>query len=460
MRTRLPLVRSEPARVVKIRLDRLVSRAGSPSVERSGLCARLDQGFTSAETGRPGSIRHPLLVPGDDLAAQPQLRASSTSLVDRLGHVYVAPLILVDSIRMREPEQVGDFMRVDEIVDIHLSPHGSTIRDPADRSAAPRLTFSIAMLTVVSIAMDGDSFERELAIVGAYWDRRRATTEMTAGSVARYTRVLASFARFVEASGFNTLSDASTSVCKAFIRGSRTDGRPPAPATSRFRLTVVRDAYLALALSGRATNDPTAELRVPQLSQVRESAPLTPVEAARLRSSGRIAPKDHLRPTTVELALLGGSHMEIAEVVVGDLDLRGARITMGSRSLELDAFAVATLSARVGAARNSARRTRRPWDPSTEPLALTRPLSMYPATSIAPSISSNLSRALASAGITRTGVRPASVREYAANRQYAIAGIEAAAALLGLDSLDTTRGFICTDWQRQFAREVRLRDSS
>jgi len=52
------------------------------------------------------------------------------------------------------------------------------------------------------------------------------------------------------------------------------------------------------------------------------------------------------------------------------------------------------------------------------------------------------------------------VREYAANREYAIAGIEATAALLGLDSLDATRGFICTDWQRQFAQEVRLRDCS
>jgi len=307
---------------------------------------------------------------------------------------------------------------------------------------------------------DGGLLSSDLAVIANYWEQRLKTAEMTAGSVARYMRVVSSFARFAQASGVSSMSDASNGVCKAFIVASRTGGQSPAPATSRFRLTVIRDAYLALALSGRVDDDPTLGLRVPQIPQVRESAPLTPVEAARLRSSGRIAPKDHLRPTTVELALLGGSHMEIAEAVVGDLDLRTARITLGSRSLELNAFAVATLSARVAAARNSARRARRPWDPTTVPLALTRTLDTYPLTSVAPSISSNLSRALASAGITRSRVRPASVREYAANREYAIAGIEATAALLGLDSLDATRGFICTDWQRQFAQEVRLRDCS
>lgn len=316
------------------------------------------------------------------------------------------------------------------------------------------------MSTVVDMAKDEAPPCSEVAVIAAYWDRRLAAAEMTSGSVARYMRVLSSFAHYTRACRLKSLSDANTGVCKAFILASRSGGQPPAPATSRFRLTVVRDAYLALALSGCAADDPTAGLRVPQIPQVRRSAPLTPVEAARLRSAGRIAPRDHLRPTTVELALLGGSHLDIAEAVVDDLDLREARITMGSRALELDAFAVTTLSARVAAARNSARRASLPWDPSTVPLALTRPLAMYPPASIAPSISSNLSRALASAGITRIGVRPASVREYAANREYAIAGIEAAAELLGLDSLDATRGFICTDWQRQFAQEVRLRDSS
>lgn len=94
--------------------------------------------------------------------------------------------------------------------------------------------------------------------------------------------------------------------------------------------------------------------------------------------------------------------------------------------------------------------------PERGPLALTRPLATYPLESVAPTVSTNLTRALTAAGVHRPGVRPRSVREYAANRLYALTGrIEDVAAHLGIESLDSARRLIDNQWQHRFAEAVR-----
>jgi hypothetical protein len=63
---------------------------------------------------------------------------------------------------------------------------------------------------------------------------------------------------------------------------------------------------------------------------------------------------------------------------------------------------------------------------------------------------------MAASGIARPGLRPASLREYAANQEYARHGrVEDVATLLGLHSLDAARGLIDEEWQRRYAEEVR-----
>jgi hypothetical protein len=90
------------------------------------------------------------------------------------------------------------------------------------------------------------------------------------------------------------------------------------------------------------------------------------------------------------------------------------------------------------------------------PLAMHRPFVEYPADSVAPTVSMNLSRCLSAAGVTRDGVRPRSVREYAANRTYALTGrVEDVAHLLGLASLDTAAGFLDHTWQDGWGPTVR-----
>lgn len=295
-------------------------------------------------------------------------------------------------------------------------------------------------------------FSAEVALVRAYWNVRTISEAMRPATVARYERVFLAFCRFTSAHGITHLSTVNGHLCAAFVHAPRTGGMPPAASTSRFRLTVVRDAFRGLRQAHIVEFDPTMHLSVRQSPQGRTPVPLLPSEVIRLQSSCRTSPRDHLRPTIVELALAGGTHTEIASAVVADLDLGRPRVRLGSRWLDLDPLATATLAARVAACRRAARRSVQPWDAAVAALALRRPLETYPATSIAPSISSNLTRGMAAAGLSRPGLRPASLREFAANREYARTGrIEDVALLLGLDSLDVARKFIDPTWQRKYA---------
>src|SRR4051812_13702332 len=87
----------------------------------------------------------------------------------------------------------------------------------------------------------------EGSVVSAYWRGRQQREEMTANSVARYQRVFASFIRYVAVSGLTSMLFVDPALCRDFIHAPLRGTTPPAPSTSRFRLTVVRDAYVAVA---------------------------------------------------------------------------------------------------------------------------------------------------------------------------------------------------------------------
>jgi len=122
----------------------------------------------------------------------------------------------------------------------------------------------------------------------------------------------------------------------------------------------------------------------------------------------------------------------------------------------LDGAACVALQDRMADQKRTWRRRGQPWDPSSVPLAMHKPLSAYPPSSVAPSVSMSLSRALHRAGVTREGVRPRSVREFAANRTYAQTGrVENVAELLGLSSLDAAAHFVDHQWQDRWGGLIR-----
>lgn len=291
------------------------------------------------------------------------------------------------------------------------------------------------------------------------WSVRVHAEEMAIESADRYCRVLKSFARFATARGVTSCLAVSPTTCQDFIFASSAAQGLPSPSTRSFRLTAVRSAFDALRAAGLVASNPTSCLRVARDAGHPTVCPLTPEEAQRLRVAARTRVTDTLRPAAVTVALAGGSHGDIARAVVADVadtQLRLAGYGHSTRWVPLNASDAATLKARVASLRLQWRHLNRAWRPSTVPLAMLRPLSSYPICSVAPSVSTNLSRALHRAGIDRPGVRPRSLREYAANRTYALSNrVEDVAQHLGLVSLDAAARMVDNDWQHRWAEVIR-----
>lgn len=283
---------------------------------------------------------------------------------------------------------------------------------------------------------------------------------MTPGSASRYGRAWASFVTYAQAQGASDASAITASLCSAFVVAPLRELNQPSSATSRFRLTVLRAGFSELLAAGLVNANPMQTLTVEAQPSSYQPVPLAPGEVQRLRAAARMRPGDTLRPATVELALAGLSHAEIARSVVADLDPVSSCLrvspTPTRRSVEVEQSTLQVLLQRVDAQRRAVRRQRQPWEPNVVPIALTRPLGTYPLESVAPTVSTNLSRALTAAGVNRPGVRPRSLREYAANRVYALTGrIEDVASHLGIPSLDSALGLIDNGWQQHFGNEIR-----
>lgn len=307
-----------------------------------------------------------------------------------------------------------------------------------------------------------DQWARALTFVTEHWLAGTARGLLRPGSAARYGQVFGAFCRYAETSGVGSPEAVSTVLCRRFIDAPLRGGVAPCSATSRLRLTVLRSAFTIMASAGAVSQNPTLDLKVRHTPGPRAPNPLTLPEATRVILAGRASPQDSLRPATTALALLGATHAEIARAVVDDLDEDAATLRLGgdgdSRRVHVPSALGALLAFRTADQRCAWRRRGWAWEPAEVPLALTRPVSNYPINSVAPTVSENLGRALRYAGVNRSGVRPKSVREYAANAVYArTQRIEAVAVHLGMSSLDTAARLIHPAWQERWGAAVRAR---
>jgi hypothetical protein len=73
-------------------------------------------------------------VPFLDLGLQPEARAAGAKIKDRSWHVRIPALILTDGVAMAEPEDPGNVVGVDEVVDRNPSWHVASLRLSADVS--------------------------------------------------------------------------------------------------------------------------------------------------------------------------------------------------------------------------------------------------------------------------------------------------------------------------------------
>lgn len=76
-------------------------------------------------------------VPRFDLTTEPQACPTPTGLVDRLRHVGVTPLVLVNRVWLREAKHGRDVVRIDQVVDVNHASHPSTLGDATDARDSP-----------------------------------------------------------------------------------------------------------------------------------------------------------------------------------------------------------------------------------------------------------------------------------------------------------------------------------
>jgi integrase len=304
-------------------------------------------------------------------------------------------------------------------------------------------------------------WEDAVTAADSQWGAAVRSERLRSSTHARYRQVLDSFVRFALAIGVAVPDEVTEVLCFRFLEAPLRGGRGISRATARIRLTVLRSAYEIWVDQGVVSTNPAAAMQVECVAAPYRPMPLTPPEAARVLVAGRTSPGDTLRPATAALALTGATHTEIAEAVVADLDLTTRRIRIGApeqrRTCVLpSAGVVGALESRVQELHRVWRRRAAAWDPQEVPLALRRPASTYPVNSVAPTVSGNLTRALRQAGIHRGGLRPKSLREYAANACYSEMGrIEAVAELLGFRSLDAAARLIDHEWQSRWGGVIR-----
>jgi hypothetical protein len=133
----LPIWRRPSATVTKSGVD-------DPRVERNRTIKRKPQGptFRAALRPSPSMSGAPFRsraaqfdlagVPPLDLRSQPQARPASTEIEDGTGHVGVPVHILADGIAMSEPQDPGNVVRVDQIIDEHPPGHKQSLHLTAD----------------------------------------------------------------------------------------------------------------------------------------------------------------------------------------------------------------------------------------------------------------------------------------------------------------------------------------
>lgn len=73
-------------------------------------------------------------VPSLNLGSKPQARSSSAQIEHGTRHVGIAVEVLADSVSMREADDLGDGVRIDQIVEEDATGHDSSRHLAADRA--------------------------------------------------------------------------------------------------------------------------------------------------------------------------------------------------------------------------------------------------------------------------------------------------------------------------------------
>ncbi|MFD6197311.1 integrase [Mycobacteriaceae bacterium NPDC060252] len=280
------------------------------------------------------------------------------------------------------------------------------------------------------------------------WSAAVVEGVMSAQTFDKFSLLARRFERFAAAHNVITVDSADSTLVSKFVRapGRSRHGNVAAAAvaTMHNRRATLRALYNAALTHGQASYDPTAGIAIPR-RETSIQRPVTDDEAAIIRLvCQREQPTRHA--ATAALLLLGAHTGELGHIATGDVNAAAAIVQAhGStkhqpRNLPLDRWSQQVLVARIA--------------------YLTRPL---PAGSPSPVLCTGAAGSdahrqarvcvtvreiLTRAGLSDDpGIRPSSLTAYAARRVFDRTGrVEAAAALIGSRSLDSTAALIGYQW--------------
>jgi integrase/recombinase XerC len=281
----------------------------------------------------------------------------------------------------------------------------------------------------------------ELLTVLGSWAGDPGFAELT---LVRMGEVARRFARYVHASGCDSLRNTGTGVCQDFIGAPTRAGSPPTTNTRHFRRTTIRTLLRTLRQLGVDAYDPTIDIVLPPRSGSGVRA-LTDDEITLARATTFAAALSDLRrPAAWALAEASATTSEIAQLTTVDVIDDGERVTAslpGARSATPRVVDATDWGSRI------LRRRLLEVGPGAR---LVYGGDKHPGAGSAQAAVCNLIGAvLFAAGLSPDpGVRPSSVRLWRAGAELDNTGsIEAAARLLGARSLDTVAAQLARRWQ-------------
>lgn len=282
----------------------------------------------------------------------------------------------------------------------------------------------------------GRGLDGELRVVLDVWSevgRAPSTTERLTGLITRFVARLA-------ATGVTSLLAVTLADCEGFVWARTRRNATPALHTVHLRRTALGGLFAVLRQLEPGFVDPTVDLTLPSKTQ-RRVRPLTDAEmtSVRVTALGRVRSTNRA-VLAVALAEATATTGEIPQVRWCDVDLAAHSVHL------LGASPVAPREGPLSAwGQRVMERVQRDEDPHANDFVVARRGHYATPHDAQAAMANLLTKVLTAAGVTGSGVRPTSIRLWGARQVLLASGIEAAAAALGVASLDVARRALSND---------------
>jgi integrase/recombinase XerC len=269
-----------------------------------------------------------------------------------------------------------------------------------------------------------------------------ATFEPAASTLRRLGDLALRFAARLDATGVGSLLNATADDCDGFVWAPTRRNRPPSMHTVHLRRTALRGLYRAVRLLDPTVTDPTVTLALPSKGEQR-ARPVTTGELVLIRTAALGRPRQPLRAAVViALAETGATTGEIPQLTWNDIDLDTGDVALPGAP---------PVQPRSGVLTDWGAGVLQRWatsHPNPSGLIVTRRNAGSLGHTAQAGIVNSIGQTITAAGITDPQVRPGSIRLWAARQRLDQAGIEAAARLLGVDSLDAAATALDHQWKQ------------